>query len=218
MKRFLSACRRQLLPGLCLGLALTLTTLFALSSFADDAIALWGMQRLPLLLAVCCAVGVILMVWHRRTPHPRQSAPFLSGLTAPYLISLVVLLWMLFFRLSEWAVLERCVLFGLLLLLALWLTEYGTARRMAKQLNHALGARLPSAMAASLIVDLEECPKGAEAFCVEIERYCLKNHISCQFIERSKPAVVVMDGVRHRVELGVYYGYVPGWFLKFTEL
>ena len=98
---------------------------------------------------------------------------------------------------------------------AAWLIEYRAARRLARDLNGALGRRAP---AASLIVDLDECPQGAEAFCIEIERYCIKNHITYQFIERKKPAVILLDGVKHRVDLGVYYGYVPGWFLKFTEI
>ena len=41
-----------------------------------------------------------------------------------------------------------------------------------------------------------------------------------RFLTVSMPSksIILMNGVKHRVELGVYYGYVPGWFLKFTEL
>lgn len=218
MKGFLHLCRIQLVPGLSLGLALLVSALFAVYSFGNDAISAGWMTALPLLLAVYALSGVLLMVWHRRPPRQRPATPYLSGLNARYIWAIPAFLWLLLFRLTGFDVLERCLLFNLILLAALWTIEYGMARRMAKALNGALGTRSPAVMPASLIVDLEDCLKGTEAFCIEIERYCIKNHIDYRFIERDKPAIIVMNGVKHRVELGVYYGYVPGWFLKFTEL
>ncbi len=213
-----------------------------------------------------------LLFWHRRLPRRRPATPYLSGLNAWYIWVLPAFLWWLLFDLTSFDVLERCLLFNLILLAALWTIEYSMARRMTKALNGALGTRSPTVMPTSLIVDLDDCPKGTEAFCIEIERYCIKNHIDkalngalgtrsptvmptslivdlddcpkgteafcieieryCiknhidyQFVERDKPAIILMNGVKHRVELGVhrvelgvYYGYVPGWFLKFTEL
>lgn len=215
MKRFLHSCRSQLIPGLCLGLALLVSALFAVYSFGNRAITVHWMGFFPLLLLVYALLGILLMVWHRRAPRAHPITPYLSGLNARFALCLPGLAWLLLFRLTGFSVLERCVLFNLLLLFALWLIEYRAARRLARDLNGALGRRAP---AASLIVDLDECPQGAEAFCIEIERYCIKNHITYQFIERKKPAVILLDGVKHRVDLGVYYGYVPGWFLKFTEI
>ena len=215
MKRFLHTCRSQFVPGLCLGLALLVSALFAVYSFGNRAITVRWMGFFPLLLLVYALLGILLMVWHRRAPRAHPITPYLSGFNARFALCLPGLAWLLLFRLTGFSVLERCVLFNLLLLFALWLIEYRAARRLARDLNGALGRRAP---AASLIVDLDECPQGAEAFCIEIERYCIKNHITYQFIERKKPAVILLDGVKHRVDLGVYYGYVPGWFLKFTEI
>ena len=215
MKRFLHSCRSQFVPGLCLGLALLVSALFAVYSFGNRAITVRWMGFFPLLLLVYALLGILLMVWHRRAPRAHPITPYLSGFNARFALCLPGLAWLLLFRLTGFSVLERCVLFNLLLLFALWLIEYRAARRLARDLNGALGRRTP---AASLIVDLDECPQGAEAFCIEIERYCIKNHITYQFIERKKPAVILLDGVKHRVDLGVYYGYVPGWFLKFTEI
>lgn len=215
MKRFLHSCRSQFVPGLCLGLALLVSALFAVYSFGNRAITVRWMGFFPLLLLVYALLGILLMVWHRRAPRAHPITPYLSGFNARFALCLPGLAWLLLFRLTGFSVLERCVLFNLLLLFALWLIEYRAARRLARDLNGALGRRTP---AASLIVDLDECPQGAEAFCIEIERYCIKNHIIYQFIERKKPAVILLDGVKHRVDLGVYYGYVPGWFLKFTEI
>lgn len=215
MKRFLHSCRSQFVPGLCLGLALLVSALFAVYSFGNRAITVRWMGFFPLLLLVYALLGILLMVWHRRAPRAHPITPYLSGFNARFALCLPGLAWLLLFRLTGFSVLERCVLFNLLLLFALWLIEYRAARRLARDLNGALGRRAP---AASLIVDLDECPQGAEAFCIEIERYCIKNHITYQFIERKKPAVILLDGVKHRVDLGVYYGYVPGWFLKFTEI
>ena len=215
MKRFLHSCRSQFVPGLCLGLALLVSALFAVYSFGNRAITVRWMGFFPLLLLVYALLGILLMVWHRRAPRAHPITPYLSGFNARFALCLPGLAWLLLFRLTGFSVLDRCVLFNLLLLFALWLIEYRAARRLARDLNGALGRRAP---AASLIVDLDECPQGAEAFCIEIERYCIKNHITYQFIERKKPAVILLDGVKHRVDLGVYYGYVPGWFLKFTEI
>ena len=215
MKRFLHSCRSQFVPGLCLGLALLVSALFAVYSFGNRAITVRWMGFFPLLLLVYALLGILLMVWHRRAPRAHPITPYLSGFNARFALCLPGLAWLLLFRLTGFSVLERCVLFNLLLLFALWLIEYRAARRLARDLNGALGRRAP---AASLIVDLDECPQGAEAFCIEIERYCIKDHITYQFIERKKPAVILLDGVKHRVDLGVYYGYVPGWFLKFTEI
>lgn len=215
MKRFLHSCRSQFVPGLCLGLALLVSALFAVYSFGDRTVTVRWMGFFPFLLLLYALLGILLMAWHRRTPRAHPVTPYLSGLNTLFALCLPGLAWLLLFRLTGFSVLERCVLFNLLLLFALWLIEYRAARRLARDLNGALGRRAP---AASLIVDLDECPQGAEAFCIEIERYCIKNHITYQFIERKKPAVILLDGVKHRVDLGVYYGYVPGWFLKFTEI
>lgn len=215
MKRFLHSCRSQFVPGLCLGLALLVSALFAVYSFGNRAITVHWMGFFPFLLLLYALLGILLMAWHRRTPRAHPVTPYLSGLNTLFALGLPILAWLLLFRMTGFSVLERCVLFNLLLLFALWLIEYRAARHLARDLNGALGRRAP---AASLIVDLDECPQGAEAFCIEIERYCIKNHITYQFIERKKPAVILLDGVKHRVDLGVYYGYVPGWFLKFTEI
>ena len=207
MKEFLQLCRSQLLSGISLGLALMVSALFAVYSFGDSAISVRWMNLLPRLTVLYVLAGVLLMAW-----------PYLSGLNAWYIWVLPAFLWWLLFRLTGFDVLERCLLFNLILLAVLWTIEYSMVRRMAKALNGALGTRSPTVMPTSLIVDLDDCPKGTEAFCIEIERYCIKNHIDYQFVERDKPAIILMNGVKHRVELGVYYGYVPGWFLKFTEL
>lgn len=218
MKGFLHLCRSQIMSGLSLGLALMVSTFFAVYSFGDDTISARWMTLLPLLLAAYALAGVLLMAWHRRPPRRRPATPYLSGLNAWYGWVVPAFVWLLLFRLTGFDVLERSLLFNLILLAALWTIEYSMARRMARALNGALGTRSPTATPVSLIVDLDDCPKGTEAFCIEIERYCIKNHIDYQFIERDKPAIVLMNGIKHRVELGVYYGYVPGWFLKFTEL
>ena len=218
MKGFLQLCRSQLLSGISLGLALMVSALFAVYSFEDSTISVRWMNLLPCMTVLYMLAGVLLMAWHRRPPRRRPATPYLSGLNARYIWVLPAFLWWLLFRLTGFDVLERCLLFNLILLAVLWTIEYSMARRMAKALNGALGTRSPTVMPTSLIVDLDDCPKGTEAFCIEIERYCIKNHIDYQFIERDKPAIILMNGVKHRVELGVYYGYVLGWFLKFTEL
>lgn len=218
MKGFLQLCRSQLTAGISLGLALLVSALFAVYSFGDSAVYIRWMNFLPWMTLIYALAGIVLMAIHRRTPRQRPTTPYLSGLNVRYFWILPGFLWFLLFRLTGFVVLERCLLFHLILLAVLWTIEYSMARRMAKALNQALGKRSPTVMPASLIVDLDECPAGTEAFCIEIERYCIKNHIDYQFIERGKPAILWMNGVKHRVELGVYYGYVPGWFLKFTEL
>ena len=70
-----------------------------------------------------------------------------------------------------------------------------------------------------MVVDLDECPKSVEAFCIEIERYCIKNGRSLKFVKREKPAEIYMDNEHYMVELDSFYQrFGPMYALKFIQI
>ena len=70
-----------------------------------------------------------------------------------------------------------------------------------------------------MLVDLDECPKSVEAFCIEIERYCIKNGRSLKFVKREKPAEIYMDNEHYMVELDSFYQrFGPMYALKFIQI
>ncbi len=129
MKGFLQLCRSQLLSGISLGLALMVSALFAVYSFEDSTISVRWMNLLPCMTVLYMLAGVLLMAWHRRPPRRRPATPYLSGLNARYIWVLPAFLWWLLFRLTGFDVLERCLLFNLILLAVLWTIEYSMVRR-----------------------------------------------------------------------------------------
>lgn len=103
--------------------------------------------------------------------------------------------------------LDAAVMFGFLVL------DYAYISKCADELNHTFKPKRV------MLVDLDECPKSVEAFCIEIERYCIKNGRSLKFIKREKPAEIYMDNEHYMVELeSFYHRFGPMYSLKFIQI
>lgn len=65
-------------------------------------------------------------------------------------------------------------------------------------------------------VQLGERPIGTEAFIDEIEKYCVKEKLKFEFIEKNKPVIIVIDDITYKCELR-HIGR-GGWSLIFKEI
>ena len=103
--------------------------------------------------------------------------------------------------------LDAAVMVGFLVL------DYVYISKCADELNHTFKPQRV------MLVDLDECPGSAEAFCIEIERYCIKNGRSLKFVKREKPAEIYMDNEHYMVELDSFYQrFGPMYALKFIQI
>ncbi|WGU97229.1 DUF4318 domain-containing protein [Paenibacillus dendritiformis] len=65
-------------------------------------------------------------------------------------------------------------------------------------------------------VELDQLPKNKQAFLDEIERYCIKEKVTYEFIERDRPAIISIDNVVYQCQ--VENAGRPGFVLHFKEM
>ena len=72
----------------------------------------------------------------------------------------------------------------------------------------------------TLVIDLDEKPKSKEEFFKIIEDKCIEKGDTLEYIERDIPAIVRINEVLYKVELGYYYGLIGNavYTLKIIEL
>lgn len=65
-------------------------------------------------------------------------------------------------------------------------------------------------------VELDQLPKNKQQFLDEIERYCIKEKVTYEFIERDRPAIISIDNVVYQCQ--VENAGRPGFVLHFKEM
>ena len=65
-------------------------------------------------------------------------------------------------------------------------------------------------------VELDQLPKNKQQFLDEIERYCIKEKVAYEFIERDRPAIISIDDVVYQCQ--VENAGRPGFVLHFNEM
>lgn len=215
-KRLSEKAERILVQGSVLGCVMFLVTVVYLGLQKDKAFAL---QMLPFLLPVLLgyvAFGMVFFFFYYRKERTGESgtlSSFMKGASGIYWIGNLFLLFLAAAALlGKKEPVRIILLLDALLVAGFLIWDYLYMNRCAGEFNRRFRPRQV------FLADLEECPQSVEAFCIEIERYCLKNHRSLEFVKRDKPAEICMDGEHYFVELDSYYSqFGPMYSLKFIH-
>lgn len=107
------------------------------------------------------------------------------------------------------------ILVNAIIIIGLWIGDYIHLTRIAKELN---GTRVNKNK--TLVIDLDEKPKSKEEFFRIIENKCIENGDTLEYIERDIPAIVKINGVLYKIEIGYYYSLIGNavYTLRVTEL
>lgn len=188
--------RDTLMQGCNLGIILLTSSMFLFCITGNrKGLELLIPNFLPFLLCYMAAGSLIQALRHL----PETNFRWLRGITAMYflfLFSILIFNADLFIP----AHIYHMLLINLCVLIGLWAVDYRYLTRIANELNL-------SSRSKCLIVDLKEKPKSQEEFFQILEQYCSKNHLSLSYMKREIPAIVELDGVRHRIELNYYYSF-----------
>lgn len=65
-------------------------------------------------------------------------------------------------------------------------------------------------------IGLDQLPKNKQEFLDEIERYCIREKLTYEFIERDRPAIISIDNVVYKCQ--VENAGRPGFVLHFKEI
>lgn len=185
-----------LISGADLGMILFVGALMGLWLFSGRQGLEIVMDRLGLFFLIYLATGCLLQLLKQL---PEMDLSWLRGMAFMYwyyILSFILLL--LAGLLPDYL---RCmILSDAMVLFGRWVFNYLYAKRTANQLNKAKGGR-------NLVIDLNDKPGTKEEFFSILENYCIKNHLSLEYIKRDIPAVVKLDGVLHEVDLRYFYTY-----------
>ena len=209
-KRLTDDFIERILRGIFLGLVLFTSAVLVLCFQNNIAEIGKILPYVPVAFLVYILLGIVFVWLHERVGEGQISSWF-KGSAAVYWCDLFMLvLFVPGFFLSD--SLRYIILVNEFVLIGCWILDYCFVLSVAKELNHRKRRPL------YLVVDLEECPKGEEAFCREIEDYCRKNRMSLEFVNRGKPADVMMNGEAYHVELDMFYSqFGPMYALKFRQ-
>ncbi len=110
----------------------------------------------------------------------------------------------------------RCIFISnLLILLLLYTGRFLYTKWIADELNMGNWKK-----GFVFVEDIDEKPKGEDAFMQWIDQYCLKNGLDYDILHYGMPAKIKMDGIEYKVEVFDYAsmssGIVPA--IKFTRL
>ena len=150
--------REKIYQGCFLGLLLFASTALFLSLRKDMNEVGRILPFIPAALAGYMVIGNLL-VWLHYLPEKGRGSSWFKGAAVGFVL--------LSFIVSEsW---RHIILVNAAVVLVCWILDYRSVLKIAKELNGR------TVKGRYLVVDLDECPKGAEAFCREIEDYCRKN-------------------------------------------
>lgn len=180
--------------GVILGMILFISSILVLSLNKDHVTFLALFPWLLPILAGYLLVGIIIQWFYSRPPKERHW-PYNFGIYWFYIPLLAAIFFVVFPKSVRYIFLTNIIL-----LLCLWIIDYTSLHRIAKELNGPVPRH-----SKVLIVDLDEKPSNKQEFFHLLEDYCIKNRISLEYIERNIPAIVKMNGVLHQVDQGMYY-------------
>lgn len=201
--------------GCFLGLVLLSSALLAFSLEKNTRMIISLLPWFPAILAGYLAVGILVM-WLYTKPKRATTkiGQYVRGITFVNIGWLI--LWLVpliaMFVLPE--ALRVALGVNIIVLFVLWALDFSSLVRTAKELNGHKWQRKRV-----LLADLDHCPKDREEFFAEIEKYCIKNHLSLEYVEKNNPAIIKLDGMAHMVKVEYSNSRVgPMYSLKFEEL
>lgn len=203
--------KERLFHGCFLGLVLFASAVMVLCLRKNTAEIERILPYAPIALVGYLVIGFLLICIHDR-PESGWFSSWFKGSAAVYWCSLFAFaISIIGIFVSE--IIRYILLVNVAIAVGCWIIDYCWLQRTADELNQGAGK------GRYLIVDLQDCPKGTDAFCREIEDYCKKSRIRLEFINWGRPADVMMDGEKYHVELDSFYSqFGPMYALKFKKL
>lgn len=202
--------RENTIKGVNIGLLLLISSILTLRFTNDvtNVIKLFN-YFIPVLIGYI-SVG-ILFQWSRSLPS--KSSEGSSGIGIYYWVSMIMTV-IPFLGMFIDGYIRYIILVNLLVIIVLWVIDYMHLSKVAKELNDGRSIKQKT-----LIVDLEEKPKSKEEFFRVLENKCILNDDSLEYIERDIPAIIKINGILYKVELGYYYDITGNtvYTLKITE-
>ena len=217
MKRLSENGQDIIKHGAFMGCVMFILTTMYLGIQKDKEFALSVLPYLGLFLVGYVLIGMFFFfIYYRR--EREQKDGFLKycmkGISGIYWLDHVfILLLGIGALLSDQTPIRMILLLDAGVMIGFLILDYVYISKCADEFNHTFKPKRV------MLVDLDECPKSVEAFCIEIERYCIKNGRSLKFVKREKPAEIYMDNEHYMVELDSFYQrFGPMYALKFIQI
>lgn len=195
------------------GIMFVITTVY-LGMQKDQEFTLLVMPYLGLFFLCYILIGMLFFfIYYRREQEQKDGflKYWMKGSSGVYWINLaVILVLVLGALLAEQTPIRVILLLDAMVMIGFIVLDYIYISKCADELNHMFKPKRV------MLVDLEECPKSVEEFCIAIERYCIKNGRKLEFVKREKPAEVYIDKEHCMIELDSFYSqFGPMYALKF---
>lgn len=144
---------------------------------------------------------------------PSTSSSASMGIGIYYWISMVMIIIPTLGMFIE-GYIRYIILVNVLVVFVLWAIDYLHLSKVAKELNGGKAVKHKT-----IIIDLKSKPKTKQEFFRILEDNCISNGESIEYVERDIPAIIKINEVLYKAEIGYYYS-VAGeaiYTLKITE-
>ncbi len=203
--------KENLIKGVNVGLLLLVSSILTLR-FTNDLNGAVKVFNYFIPVALVYIVIGILFQFIRQLPGRNSKRS--SGIAIYYWVWMIVIIVPIIGVFID-DYIRYIILVNTIIIVGLWIGDYMHLSRIAKELN---GMRVNKHK--TLVIDLDEKPKSKEEFFKIIEDKCIAKGDILEYIERDIPAIVRINEVLYKVELGYYYGLIGNavYTLKITEL
>lgn len=204
--------KENIVKGTSIGFTLLISSILSLRFTNDIENTLKVFQYFIPILISYILIGIALQYLHNLPP--RRNTSSIKGIESVYWIFIIFTVVSVLAGFIP-AYIRCIVLVNIIVIFILWLIDYISLSKVAKELNG-----VTSFKNRTLVIDLKSKPKTKEEFYKILERHCSASNISLEYIEKDLPAIVKMNGVLNKAEISYYYDLTGMlvYALKITEL
>lgn len=204
--------KENVTTGVNIGFTLLISSILTLRLNGDIENTMKIFQYFIPILIGYILIGIALQ-WIRNLP-PKETSGGTGGIGIFYYLFIIMTL-ITFLANFIPSYIRYIVLVNILVLIILWFIDYRSLSKVSEELNG-----VSSHINRTVIIDLQNKPKTKEEFFESLESYCRPSKIVLEYIEKDLPAIVKMNGVLNKVEIGYYYGFtgIIVYTLKITQL
>lgn len=204
--------KENITTGINIGFALLISSILTLrfNNDIENTVKIFK-YFIPILIGYIL-IGIALQ-WLRNLP-PKEKNGGTGGVGALYWLFIIMTIITFLANFTP-SYIRYIVLVNIIVVIILWAIDYRELSRLSEELNG-----VASHSNKTLIIDLEHKPKTKEEFFDLLEQHYRLSKITLEYIEKDIPAIVKLNGVLNKVEIGYYYGYtgIIVYTLKITQL
>lgn len=209
--------KENIFKGINVGFTLLISSILTLRFTNDIETTLKVFQYFIPILIGYILIGTSLQYLHH-LPHRknsnRKNSSGIKGIESLYWFFIIFIL-VIFLASFIPLYIRSTVLVNIVVIIILWIIDYMSLSKVAKELNC-----VTSFKDRALVIDLKSKPKTKEEFFEILEKHFSTSNILIEYIEKDLPAIVKINGVLNRAEIGYYYDFTGAlaYSLKVTEL